>query len=280
MVETVTLALKLAYDGTKFYGTNPQPDRRTVHSEFLRAARKAGVKLSNPAGGVPFASRTDRGVSALGNCVRATVRDPQETHQVVPALNGTLSDAAVMAAAPVPASFHPRRARARGYTYHRHHEGANDERLISKAASLFVGQHDFSAFSRHDPSVAGRPGAYESAIESVRVEREGTAVAITIQGSRFWWNMVRRIVPALEAYARGQVELEDLRRMLEGGPAVPAAQRLAPPEPLLLEDVLYEDVPFESRPEWLRPKQAWVRALLQESVAVSALARQLGKSLV
>lgn len=280
MPEPPTFALKLAYDGTKFYGTNPQPDRRSVHSEFLRAARKAGVRLVNPAGGVPFGSRTDRGVSALGNCVRVTVREPTEARQVVPALNARLEDAAVMAAARVPATFHPRRALARVYTYHLLADESLDEARMSRAASLFVGQHNFAAFSRQDPGTRGRPGAYESTIESIRVERSGESVAVTIRGSRFWWNMVRRIVPALEAHARGQLGLEDIQGMLEGGPPVAAAARLAPPEPLLLEDVVYEGVPFESRRKWLRPKEAWVRALRQEAVAVGALARRLGESMV
>lgn len=275
-----TFALKLAYDGTKFYGTNPQPDRRSVHSEFLRAARKAGVRLSNPAGGVPFASRTDRGVSALGNCLRVTVREPTEARQVVPALNARLTDAAVVAAAMVPASFHPRRALARVYTYHLLLEDSVDERRMAKAASLFVGQHNFSSFSRQDPGQRERPGAYESTIESIRVERAGDTVAVTIRGSRFWWNMVRRIVPALEAHARDEVSLDELKGMLEGGPPVAAAARLAPPEPLVLEDVVYEDITFESERAWMRPKEAWVRALRQEAVAVGALARRLGERVV
>jgi len=280
MPEPVTFALKLAYDGTKFFGTNPQPDRRTVHSEFLRAARKAGVRLANPAGGVPFASRTDRGVSALGNCVRATVRQPTEARQVVPALNARLDDAAVVGACAVPPSFHPRRALARVYTYDLLADDALDEGRMAQAARLLVGQHDFSSFSRHDPATRARPGAYESTIESVRVERVGPTVAVTIRGSRFWWNMVRRIVPALEAHARGQVELADIQRMLDGGPPAPPANRLAPPEPLVLEDVVYDDITFESRAEWLRPKAPWVRALRQEAVAAGSFARRLGERLV
>jgi tRNA pseudouridine38-40 synthase len=280
MAEPPTFALKLAYDGTKFYGTNPQPDRRSVHSEFLRAARKAGVRLANPQGGVPFASRTDRGVSALGNCVRVAVREPAEPRQFVPALNATLEDAAVLGAAPVPASFHPRRALARVYTYHLLLDEAVDERRMSEAAALFLGQHDFSSFSRQDPGTRAKPGAYESTIESVVVERLGPTVAVTIRGSRFWWHMVRRIVPALEAYARDQVRLDDLRRMLDGGPPAAAANRLAPPEPLVLMDVVYEDLAFESRPEWTRPKVPWVRALRQEALAASSFAQRLGGALV
>ncbi len=280
MTGAQTYALKLAYDGTKFYGTNPQPDRRSVHSEFLRAARKAGVRLANPAGGVPFASRTDRGVSALGNCVRVAVREPVEARQFVPALNAHLEDAAVMGACAVPPSFHPRRAMARVYTYNLLLEEAVDEEKMAEAAALFVGQHDFSSFSRQDPQTRTRPGAYESTIESIRVERDGPAVEVTIRGSRFWWNMVRRIVPALESHARGLVSLEELRGMLEGGPPAPGAARLAPPEPLILEDVVYEDIVFEAHPEWLRPKAPWVRSLQQEAVAVGAFARRLGESLV
>src|SRR5690349_23382038 len=108
-------ALKIAYDGTQFWGTNPQPDKRTVYSEIRRALHADRVALSRP--GIPFASRTDRGVSALGNCIVLDVAGPKRLDQFVPSLNAELRDMAIVAAAEAAPAFQPRRASMRVYRY-------------------------------------------------------------------------------------------------------------------------------------------------------------------
>ena len=63
------VALRIAYDGRAFFGHQRQPDARTVEGECIAALRAAKI-LSDP--GRAFfrsASRTDRGVSALGNVI-------------------------------------------------------------------------------------------------------------------------------------------------------------------------------------------------------------------
>jgi tRNA pseudouridine38-40 synthase len=273
-------ALKLAYDGTKFAGTNPQPDRRTVHGEFMRALRPLKVRFAAASKGVPFASRTDKGVSALGNCVGLRLHYPETAEQLVPGLNQELENVAVVGAATVPMDFHPRRAKARVYTYHMLLEEEIDENAITEAAAIFVGKHDFSAFATREAHLKGRPGAYESTIESIRVVRSGPIVSITFRGSRFWWNMIRRMVPALEAYARAQVTLEAIQAMLEGRPPVGPLVRIAPPEPLILDDVIYDGVKFELDPAWLRPKRDWLQSLRQSAAATSAFADGVNALLV
>ena len=63
------VALKIAYDGGAFFGHQRQPDRRTVEGECL-AALRAGKILQNPRESFfRSASRTDRGVSAVGNVI-------------------------------------------------------------------------------------------------------------------------------------------------------------------------------------------------------------------
>lgn len=263
-------ALKVAYDGTAFWGTNPQPEKRTVHSELRRAIRADRILLARP--GIPFASRTDKGVSALGNCIALDVLRPERLDQLVPSLNAELEDIAVVAAAEVPGAFHPRRASMRVYRYALLYDEALDTAPLEAAAQLFVGRHNFQSFARRDKKRHGTPGAYESTIESIHVERHGANAFITVRGSRFWWNQIRRMVPAMEAYARSQCSLDDLRAMLAGGPPIKAALRAAPPEPLLLLDVEYAGVAFARKVQWMRPKQGWLRRLSVESAASQAFA--------
>lgn len=271
--EAKRFALKIAYDGTRFFGTNPQPDLRTVSSEFLRAAAKARLFGERAPPSIAFASRTDRGVSALGNCI--AIETALEPSQFIPALNQELEDAAVLAAAAVDSSFHPRKASARIYSYALLVGEALSTEPFEEAAQLFVGRHNFKAFARHEKKFQGKPGAYESTIESITAAREGEVLTLTLRGSRFWWNQVRRMVPAIEAYARAECALSDLKRMLEGGSPVRAAQRLAPPEPLTLVDVEYKGLAFERSRAWLRPAEGWIAAKRLEAASTSSFARGL-----
>ncbi len=271
--EVHRFALKIAYDGTKFWGTNPQPEKRTVYSEVRRAIRADRIELARP--GIPFASRTDKGVSALGNCIVLDVTRPSRLDQLAPSLNAELEDMAIVGAAEVPETFHPRRASMRVYRYALLYPETSDESPLREAGALFVGEHNFQAFARRDKKRHGKPHAYESTIESVAVERRGPLVYITVRGSRFWWNQIRRMVPAMEAYARGECTLADVSGMLTGGPPIKAALKPAPPEPLILWDVEYASVTFQLKPMWLRPKEGWLRRLSVQSASAQAFSHGL-----
>src|SRR5205823_12867234 len=56
-------AVKVAYDGAKFHGSQAQPALRTVHSEVAQALAKLGTDEPR----LRWAGRTDAGVSARGN---------------------------------------------------------------------------------------------------------------------------------------------------------------------------------------------------------------------
>lgn len=270
-------ALKIAYDGTKFWGTNPQPERRSVHSEVRRALHADKVETSRP--GIPFAGRTDKGVSALGNCIALDVIRPKRLDQLVPSLNAELEDCAFVAAAEVPASFHPRKASMRVYRYALPDDPTLDVARMREAGALFRGTHNFKGFARRDKKRHGLPNAYTSTIESVAVERSAGCILVTIRGSRFWWNQVRRMVPAIAACARGECKPEELTAMLTGGAPVKAALKPAPPEPLMLLDVEYAGVVFHRNPMWLRPKQGWLRRLTHEAAGSRAFSEGLAQLL-
>ena len=68
------MLLKFAYDGTKFFGYQRQKDIPTVEGSVLQVLRKFGI-----ANNLKSASRTDRGVSALGNVIQLhTSMDPMD----------------------------------------------------------------------------------------------------------------------------------------------------------------------------------------------------------
>src|SRR5213594_1696121 len=63
------IAMKIAYDGEAFHGQARQPGLRTVEGETIHALVRTGAIRDARSARFQSASRTDRGVSALGNVV-------------------------------------------------------------------------------------------------------------------------------------------------------------------------------------------------------------------
>ncbi len=235
------VALKIAYDGRKFYGHQRQPDRRTVEGECLAALRSARILTDPREAFFRSASRTDRGVSALGNVIAFDTAFRPEP--AVGAFNDRARDVWAWAAAEVPDSFHPRHARERWYRYvllERVPEGR-----LREAAQLFVGTHDFRSF-------CSEPLASPFTLDCVEVSRAGHATLVDVRARSFRRGMVRRIVAGMLAAARG--DAQEVRATLAG---VRHDFGSVPPEPLVLMDVGY-DFEFRAIPkpkaldEWAR----------------------------
>lgn len=219
------VALKIAYDGRAFYGHQRQPDRRTVEGECLAALRSAKI-LRDP--GESFfrsASRTDRGVSAIGNVIAFDTSLAAEA--VVGAFNDRARDVWAWAVADVPGSFHPRHAIQRWYRYHLFQDLPVP--ALRRAAALFVGKHDFRSFTS-DP--AGGP----LVVDRIGVSRAAGTVVFDIRAASFRRGMVRRIVSAAVGVAKGLVAEGEIRAALSGARADFGMVR---PEPLFLMDVRY-----------------------------------------
>ncbi|KUH32765.1 pseudouridine synthase [Thermococcus celericrescens] len=230
-------ALRIAYDGTAFYGFQRQPDVRTVEGELIRALSKLGIIRDAESSNFKGASRTDRGVSAIFNVVTFDVASRPDLVRAE-VLNHHLRDVWVLGVAEVPDDFHPRfQARSKTYRYYLVDEGFN-ERDMKECAALFVGEHDFSAFSRLEP---GRDPIRELLRVDV-IRRQGYYI-IEIEGKSFLWEMARRIVNAIRLCGLGLMESREVEGMLEGeyGKKVPPA----PPEGLILWHMEYPDVEFQ-----------------------------------
>lgn len=225
------LALKVAYDGTRFSGSQVQPDVRTVHSELAKALAELGA----PDARLSWAGRTDAGVSAAANVV---VVDPAPLAggALVPALAHRMEDAWPWAWADAPPTFEPRRARGRWYRYHLRSD--LEPKLVEDAMRAFVGTHDFSDFARVEPEV--NP---VRTVHAVHAQREGPFVTIDVEGESFLWNQVRRMVEAGRRAAAGEIA----RAQIEDALAAPRGKELgtAPPEPLVLMEVRYDGLRFQ-----------------------------------
>ncbi|HYI22589.1 MAG TPA: tRNA pseudouridine(38-40) synthase TruA [Candidatus Limnocylindrales bacterium] len=235
----VRYSARVEYDGTDFAGFQIQSGSRTVQGELERALGRlsGGSRIR-----VEGAGRTDAGVHARGQVIAFTYRGRLNRDELQQALTALLPrDIGLGTLRKVEAGFRPRyRARYREYRYlvwngppsplrernaHVVREPLDVE-AMAKAATVFVGRHDFSAFG-------GRDRQPVRTVHEVRVRRQGQRIIIVVIGDAFLRQMVRRMVAALLRVGRGQATAEEVRREL--GSSSPAfAGETAPAHGLVL----------------------------------------------
>lgn len=219
------VALKIAYDGRSFYGHQRQPEARTVEGECLRALRAARI-LSDPREAFfRSASRTDRGVSAIGNVIVFDAALRPEA--VLGAFNGRAHDVWAWAYAAVPDAFHPRHAEERWYRYHVVDPPPMGS--LRASARVFQGEHDFRWFTSD-------PAQGPMILREIAVANTPGMVTIDFRARSYRRGMVRRIVAAMLAHGRDEIRMEDIEAALAG---VRHDFGIAAAEPLVLMDVRY-----------------------------------------
>lgn len=235
--------VRLGYDGSAFYGWARQPGLRTVEGEILRGLVRSGLVPSGPRARLEVASRTDRGVSAVGNAI--AVSTDRAGTILLRALNGISPELFFTAATPLPSGYRVRSAVRRVYLYF---EPAGDRDLErwQRAALLFSGTVDVRSFGRGLPT--GEPVL--RTIESVRVDRDGEMFVVGVRAPSFVWGMVRKIVAALREVDGGRLTTTRLSAALSGRARLTLP--MAEPERLLLWDVEY---PFPWELHWSGPNR-------------------------
>lgn len=223
--ETVRVALKFAYDGAGFHGFQRQPGKVTVEGALVHALAKVGAIPSPRECGYRSSSRTDRGVSALGNIV--SFRTPFPLGSLCSAVNSEMEDVWTYSAVAVRDDHNPRAARQRWYRYYLPKAG-QDLEAMAEISDRFVGVHDFSGYARRDDRNPVRR------IDSVTISDAGMFHAIDFRAESFLWNMVRRIAWMMNEGGSGRMDAGCI------GPEAatkPARVGLAPPEFLVLMDI-------------------------------------------
>ena len=109
-----------------------------------------------------------------------------------------------------------------------------DMELMNKAASLLLGTHDFTSFSKVHTQVNN----FICEVTEAEWHREGGQMVFTITANRFLRNMVRAVVGTLLDVGRGKltvdqfVEIVEKKNRCSAGTSVPA-------HALFLEKVRY-----------------------------------------
>jgi tRNA pseudouridine38-40 synthase len=225
------LALKFAYDGARFHGSQRQTkqDVRTVEGDLLRALERT-IALDEP-GIAEFrvASRTDRGVSALGNVF--TIATTFSENELIAGLNAHLTDCWVYGIAKVTPDFNPRWARERWYRYYLSGEELDPD-MISQGTKIFIGKHNFRNFANREVENPVRT------IKSIEVQVQKSYYILDFRAENFIWNQIRRIIKAIELVAIRKKQLYDVKYALEH-PEEDIDFGVAAAENLVLMDILY-----------------------------------------
>lgn len=258
------ILLKLMYDGSEYAGFQVQPNADTVQKRLNEACEKVFSRPCDVCG----CSRTDSGVHALAfvcSVSPAGMSGFSEGEISIPAgrvhraLNRYLpSDIAVIGAAFVPDSFHPRYgALGKEYVYRildgtvenpflygrvwRIPYNFSDDmiRTMSELASCFAGKHDFRAFMSAGSSVSSTERTVSLA--SV-VRRSDSLIEFTVKADGFLYNMVRIMTGTLTDAAAGRLNEVDIRRAFESGERS-CLGVTAPPHGLYLKRVEYAEEP-------------------------------------
>ena len=153
--------LKLAYEGTAYHGFQKQEGLQTIAGEVESVLEKL---FPGECGNFIGASRTDRGVHALGNILSFDTEIPRKAENYERALNSFLpGDIRVLLVKEKTEAFHPRftehskeyrysvdRARVQNPLTRRlyyHYTYPLDLLKMRDAASRLAGEHDFTSFA-------------------------------------------------------------------------------------------------------------------------------------
>ncbi len=249
------LAVRIAYQGDGFSGSQIQPGLKTVEGTLLSSLVRVTERSPDEIN-LRMASRTDKGVNATGN-VASFESFGTDPVPLLKALNSIYQGVLCTAYAQVDDDFMPRHADMRTYEYVLKSHNLDID-LANDCLSLFRGRHDFSGFCKAEGK--------DTVIDLVRADARlhDDVLVLTFEADHFLWNMIRRITATVTRVASGRMDISRAEEALAGGWS---NFGLAPAEGLTLTDVFYEGLEFIPSPDpalSMRRREGIYRAHLDE----------------
>lgn len=212
------IKLVLSYDGYDFSGWQVQPNRATVQGALATCIGRLTGENVLPQG----SGRTDAGVHALAQVASFSTESKIPVENLAGALNDLLpSSIRVVEASEAAEGFHARKsARSKTYRYRMHRGGTCppflaryvwhypyplNEESMKEAATIVIGEHDFTSFAAVDPE-RGQEEEEKSAVRTIfssEWQRCGDELVYTVRGSGFLHHMVRNLVGTFLQVGKG-----------------------------------------------------------------------------
>ena len=233
------IKIVIQYDGSNYSGWQKQPNKKTIESEIISAIENLtcqdGIKVNG-------SSRTDAGVSAMGQVANFKIDSPIPTERMAKAISRHLPpEIVVTEAVEVPSKFDAiSDTKSKMYRYSIftgksrpvmqvkhcwHRPGKLDIEAMDAAIKKLVGKNDFKSFAT---ACDKRTSSVRTILDS-SVKQDGLWIYIDVEADGFLYNMVRNIVGTLVEIGRGrwQVEMMDeilaAKKRTAAGPIAPAS---------------------------------------------------------
>jgi len=248
------LALKIAYDGTRFHGYARQPTVPTIEGRIIDSLIDKNIISDVKKAEIRCGSRTDKRVSALTNVM--TFYTDESAKNVLYLLSSEFDSIFPYGITEVDDNFNPRHAINRSYHYLLPIYRFSTSKL-KNALSLFIGKHDFSNFAR----IESHRNPVRT-IDRISVIEGNNVVIVEITAQTFLWNQIRRIIEASIKYCKEKITLDQIQQAL-AHPETPIDFNIAPATPLILTNIEYPDLSF-FEPEELKQRRNIVESLVEK----------------
>ena len=239
--------LTIAYDGSRYYGWEHQPDKPTIQGKLEDVL----CRMTDAPVDVIGAGRTDAGVHAKAMTASAVLDTELSPEAIRDYMNRYLpDDICVREVRAASERFHARyKAVGKTYCYtcyvgalkpvfDRKYvltlDGVPDVAAMQRAAALLVGEHDFKSF-------CGNPKMKKSTVrlvDSIEIVQKRDYLYLNFHGTGFLQNMVRILVGTLLEVGFGKRPAEQMPAILEARDRTQAGYTV-PPQGLCLVKVDY-----------------------------------------
>lgn len=238
----------LQYEGTKYQGWQKQESTgNTIQGKLESILTKmAGTEVE-----VHGAGRTDAGVHAKGQVAHFKLDTDKSENEIMQYINKYLpEDIAVVSIKEAAERFHARlNATGKIYQYRiinseiphvfdRRYahvvEKSLDVDKMKEASNVFVGSHDFKAFTS---TKKGKKSTIRC-IETIDIDKSGDEIILTYKGDGFLYHMVRILSGTLIEVGLSERSVESVQSALESLDRKNAGF-LAPAKGLTLVEVFY-----------------------------------------
>jgi len=236
--------LTISYDGSKYYGSQIQPQKDTVHGRLQLALKTLGISSI-----LNFSGRTDKDVHATQQVISFELPSfwtdiNKLKSKLVSFMPNSIK---IHDLELVNISFHARfSAKKRSYryiiskkeltafnsSYMAYYDNINID-LINKACNLFVGIHDFEYFHK----IGSEPSTTTREIYDARFYEYKDMYIFKFTANSYLRSQIRMMVYAMIEVSKNNLSLDELKKQIDKKEIF--TRRLASPFGLYLSKIYY-----------------------------------------
>ena len=217
----MNIKVTISYDGSLYKGSQKQPLKNTVEDELLKAFRRINIDTK-----IILSGRTDKEVHATGQVFNCLIpKYWSDLKKLTEVLNHQLPDSIMIKKIQeVSVNFHSRfHAKRRVYRYlvttkrnapfyskYITYEKTINEKLISEAIRLFIGEHDFRYFHK----IGSNKDITLKKIYDAKIYKYKDIYVFRFEANSYLRSQIRLMVGFLLQISKGRLTMDDLKKQL------------------------------------------------------------------